>query len=373
MTAENSAIESRVRAIELEEAIKEALSKSAPEERIRKLEVELAERRPVERLVQILIYFLAGLSVVVGLFGFKQFSDIGSVISTEVKNQFPRDSQRYLEYRKLIDETQSLNQKYMEMYGKYESALRAFSNLDRVTDDFDIEGKVSRVVAAVEERKGAALLEEKWRLEAVATLKLLAEAQKRRNFKGDFIFNASQTAARLQQHALAAELMDLAFAKRPNDAPIQAGRLSAQVGIGDEKAVNDAFNGLMQMVANLSPNSPHIVLSEAWNAAEQLRRHAELAQAIDKLLSSNSPLKPSYAHFIRSYSLTRTGKPGDLDKAKAAMEDGVKVLSSESPNTVWFKASLREYGKCLTVFKNQAVLPRLLKLAESGLDQDEEQ
>lgn len=351
MPGEISSLEDKIRKYELDESVKNAVKESMPADRIAKIEIELAERKPIERLVQLLIYFLAAISVVVGIFGIKQLSDINSIISSEVKNQFPRDSQKMLEYKRLIEETSELKEKYNQLYGKYESALKAYDNLDKITDDFDIEGKVARVFSEVDNRSGEELLDEKWRLSVVATLKLLSESQKKKNYTSDFIFNAAQTASRLQQNSLAFELMQGAFEKRPHDAPIRAGRLSAIIAIGDEKGVNDAFADLMKMVENLDPNSPHIVLSEAWNAAENLRRYGELIGAIDNLLEKKgSAIKPSYAYFIKSFALTRTGRPGDLEKAKITANEGVAVLKLESPNSVWSEASLRELGKCKKVF-----------------------
>ncbi len=339
------------------------------EERFHQLEIEIAERRPVEKLIQIFIYFLAGLSVVIGLFGIKQFSDIDTVISSEVKMQFPRDQQKYLEYKKLIEDAETLNARHKELFGKYELALKTFAHLDKVTDDFDLEGKVSRVMETAEDGDSKLLKDESWRLQAVATLRLLAEAQKKRNFQSDFILNAAQTASRLQQNALAYDLMQVAYTKRPNDAPIQAGRLSAIVEIGDEKEVKDAFGSLMNMVVNLDANSPHIVLSEAWNAAEHLRRYDALVAAIDKLLKSDQrQLKPSYAYFIKAFALTRASRPGDLAIARSTMEEGLALLSKESPNAIWYDASVRELRKCLRVFgevKQQSKLRQLSSLVSS--------
>lgn len=342
------------------------------EERVQKLELELAERRPVERQIQLFIYFLAALSIIVGVFGFKQFSDIGGVIAAEVKMQYPRDQQRFLEYKRLIDETSALNAKHQELFGKYETALKSFAHLDKVSDDFDLEGKVLRIIEAADDARRDILSDEQWRLQAVATLRLLAEAQKKRNFQSDFVFNAAQTAGRLQQHSLAFDLMEVAYTKRPNDAPIQAGRLSAIVSIGAEKEVKDAFSSLMNMVANLDANSPHIVLSEAWNAAEHLRRYDALVEAVDRLLKSDDRLvKPSYAYFVKAYALTRASRPGDIALAKTTADDGLKVLSTESPNAVWYEASLRQYGKCVEVFMAAKQTQKLREMQDrfSRLDQ----
>lgn len=339
------------------------------EERFRKLELEVAERRPVEKLMRILIYFFVGLSIAIGLFGIKQFSDINTAIESEVRTQFPKDQRKYLDYKLLIEDTEELNDRYKNLFGKYESALKTFAHLDKVTDDFDLEGKISRITEETKDSENELTKDEAWRLQAIATLRLLVEAQKKRNFQSDFIFNAAQAASRLQQNALAYDLMQVAYTKRPNNAPIQAGRYSAIVEIGDEKEVEDAFKSLMKMVANLDSNSPHIVLSEAWNAAEHLRKYDSLIAAIDQLLKNQQQtLKPSYAYFIKAFALTRASRPGDLDMARSTIEEGLDILSKESPNAVWYDASIREYLKCLEVFnkvKQQSKLRELVNLISS--------
>ena len=338
------------------------------EDRLHKLELELAERKPIERQIQLFVYFLAALSVVVGVFGFKQLSDIDSLIAEEVQSLLPRQSQKFAEYKKLIDETSELAERFSGLFGKYESAAKAFANINNVTEDFDLEGKVTKLLDEVETRSGDQLYEEKWRLHAVATLRLLAETQRKRNFESDFIFNAAQAASHLQQGSLAYELMQVAFTKRPNDAPIQAGRLSAIVGIGDENEVNDAFEQLMSMVVNLDQNSPHIVLSEAWNAAERKRRYEDLIGAIDRLFSNpGNRFAPSYAYFIKAFALTRASRPGDLESAKLIVAKGLEVLKTESPNSVWHDASLREYAKCLRVFESADALRSLVNGLSGGL------
>lgn len=337
-------------------------------QKVASLEIEIAERRPVERQIQFLMYFLAAISALVGLFGFKQLSDVESTIAAEVKQQFPKDSQKYLEYQDLIEKTSDLNRRHQELFGKYESALKTFASLDKVSDDFDIEGKVRRVIAEADEKdEKERLTDEQWRINAVATLQLLSSAQKKKNFNSDFIFNASQTARQLHQDSLAAELMEVAHRKRPMDAPILAGKLSAIVNIGDEAEVNQAFYDQLEMIRNLDANSPHIVLSEAWNSAEELRRYGELVKAIDDFLADpERPTKPSYVYFLKAYALTRSSREGDMQLARASFDDGTRALMSESPNAVWFNASLRQMSKCREVFEKAELLNGLALLGQVG-------
>lgn len=309
---------------------------------IHEIEVQLSGRKPVEELVKIFIYFLIAISVVVGLFGIKQFSDIQELIAAEVKLQLPRDQQRYLEYSALVEETEQTSREFDSLFGKYEVALRNFANLDKVTDDFDIEGKIERLKDESTERtvrNDGSILDEEWRLDAISSLRVLALVQSKRQFDSDFIFNAAQAASRLHQEELAFELMKNAYEKRPIDEPIKAGMLSAQVDIGTEAEAETAFKGLMSMIPNLSPNSPHIVLAEAFNAAEDTRRYVEFIDAIDLLIARPSAFVPSYVYFKKAQAYLRASRKGDVELAAESLKIGRAVLADESVLSVWYKSA----------------------------------
>jgi len=320
--------------------------------RVRELEQEHAERKPVSELIKLLIYFLFAISIVLGLFGLKQFSDLKGVVSEQVQLQLPRDKQRYYEYEALVNKTKEVNDKFEGLFGKYQEALSNYKNIDKLSEDFDIEGKVARLLdeSNIRSQKKpingnyeGTLLDEKWRAKAISILTVLSESQKKRDYESDFIFNAAQLAGRLQLEKLQLILMKVAHEKRPNDEPIKAGYLSSIVDTGLEEEVGQAFGSLMEMVRNLSPNSPHIVLAEAWNAAEDGRLYRELIVAITDLLESESaPLKPSYAYALLANAQLRASGPGDIDKAKINLEKAKRTFASESSHSVWAESTLQQ-------------------------------
>lgn len=320
-------------------------------QRIREIERETAERKPVSELIKLLIYFLFAISIVLGLFGLKQFSDLDELVSEQVKLQLPRDKQQFHDYEKLIDKTIELDKNYNELFGKYKEALNNFSSIDKVSDSFDIEGKVERLIHESTERYKKSfeggyegtILEEEWRAKAISILTVLSEAQKNQDFESDLIFNAAQAAGRLKLSSLQLSLMKVAHQKRPNDAPIKAGYLSSVVDAGLEDEVEDAYAGLLDMVRHLSINSPHIVLAEAWNASEDRRDYGALVDAISDLVEKeNAQVKPSYAYALMANALLRSSRPGDLARAKNALEKAKKTFLSETTHSVWATSTLEQ-------------------------------
>ncbi|WP_062810572.1 M48 family metallopeptidase [Alcanivorax sp. NBRC 102028] len=319
--------------------------------RLRVIELEHSERKPIENLIKIFIYFLIAISVVLGVFGIKQFSDMEEIVSRQVKSEFPRDSQKYKEYEELLNATAKLEAEFSDIHGKYQLALENYEHLDKVSSDFDIEGKVERLIRESTERAEreiengvleGTLFEQKWRLAAISTLEVLAEAQKNRNFDSDFIFNAAQTCGRLKHAELGFKLMKAAYEKNPEDSPIKAAMLASEIALGDAEKSEEAFQNLLKMVENLDPNSPHIVLSEAWNGAEELRRHADLIAALNSLLSSERKVKPSYAEALLARAYLRASRPGDFELAKEALSNAKQRLLQESVLAVWNSSTLRE-------------------------------
>lgn len=336
-------------------------------DRLRLLEHDNAERKPVAELIKIFMYFLIGISVVLGLFGLKQFSDIRNIIQEEVSRQYPKDQQKFLEYQSLIDKTELLSKNFQELHGKYSVALSNFANLDKVTADFDIEGKIGQIITESTQRyrsdqeggKSVEIYEEPWRSNAISLLELLASTQMQRDFDSDFIFNAAQSADQLKMNDLAFRLMSEANKKRPNDAPIRAGMLSGAVDIGNEGEVDKAFLELLDMVRNLSPHSPNIVLSEAWNSTEDQRRYPELIKAINDLINSQSNV-PSYAHAIQAEAYLRSSQSDALIHARKANQRAKETLANETAHSVWADSSMRQIAKVDRIIAKSEALREVL-------------
>ena len=335
------------------------------DDRLNKLEDEIAERRPVAELIKLLIYFIIGIAAILAFFGLQKFSDIQNIIKEEVGKQYSKDQQKYINYEALISKTKTLSTDFEELYGKYRVALNNFSNLGKVTEDFDIEGKVGQVISESTQRqqqdqkneKSKLMYEEPWRSNAISLLELLASIQEKRNFDSDFIFNASQCADRLKLNDLALRLISAANKRRPNDAPIKAGMLSAAVNIGNEAEIEKAYSELLNMVKNLTTNSPHIVLSEAWNATEDQRRYSELTETIDGLANNaNVKLIPSYAYAIQAEAILRASGENAIELANQANKKAKKALSEETSHSSWAQSSLRQIMKVDSIIKKSLAM-----------------
>lgn len=321
--------------------------------RLRELEVETAGRRPIESIVKLFIYFLVALSVVVGVFGIKQLSDLDAVVARQVKQEFPRASAEYREYGELIEKTEDLEKKFAELFGKYQSALGNYEHLGKVTADFDLEGRLELLAeqgAARQDREPdgeddtGTLYEEKWRLGAISTLEVLQQQLKERQFDADVVFNAAQLCDRLKHVDLGSRLVETAYKLNPSDEPIKAAMLSTRVQLADEESAGQAFSELMAMVSKISRNSPHIVLSEAWNAANNLRRYEPLIEKLNELTSSAgaSRFRPSFAYALLARAYLSASRPGDLGRAEDALSGAKQKLLEESVLANWHDATVEQ-------------------------------
>jgi len=354
--------------------------------RIRNLELENAARKATGRMAMTLTGFagaaLAALATY-GVFKFVQFDEKLDVkVAHHVMEKFPEDSVQYMQFAKLIGDTKKLNTDFDSLFGKYKAALDNYGHIDKVKDDFDIEGKVqliitegtTRMVATrlpgrlrqllsgnggsrkngdMDELAGT-LFEKKWRDNALSTLEVF-ESLARKNinlnsgsiyrFDPDFIFNAGQAAARLENTNLAFRLISIAHNLRNSDAPIKAKFLHMKIAIGHENEVDVAFSQMMDMVRNLGANQPQIVLSEAWNSAEELRKYIKLADAITDLENNNdvSVSKPSYMYVIQSEAFLRASRPGDLERAEVAYEKAISALKKETVYSQWHSSTREKY------------------------------
>ena len=316
-------------------------------------------RTPATDLVKYLLYFWGGLSLALGAVGFATLGDIKEQVADQVVLQFPRDSQQYLDYEKLIGETEELKKDFQDLSQDYQRAVDALAYKDRVSKDWDLEGRVLRLIEESTARQFASrairnklattegdgdkayagtLLEPAWRERALATLAALAESEK--SFDPTLYFNAAQIARRLKSWELS---QVLATKSASDDSPAHRALLLA-VKVESESGSDreDAFKGLLAMVQSLDLRSPEIVLAEAWNAAESTRRYEELYLAIVDLEAAAGVYIPSYAYAIKAQALMRWGAPGSREEADSALDDAEKLLANESPMSSWYESSKRE-------------------------------
>lgn len=312
------------------------------EKEIWALKAEQAESRPVGEVVKYLLYFWLTLSVVLGIFGWTQVSDIDSKIDAAVLRQFPEDSRYFKDYVTLIKQTKGLYEDFERLTQEYKARVADLRYADLVAEDFDIEGQVIKMV--IESDIPGRVLDERWRVRAISTLTRLKEAIADRAFPADFVFNAAQVARQLHQFQLAEE-MTLAAYQRDASPPIRALKLSSEASNSTGEKQSEAFEELIRMVRELDyQDSPHIVLGEAWNASENVKNYIPLLNALDTLLSSEGD-KPSYAFAMKAQVLLRLSRAGDLERAAETLAQGYAKFTAESSQSQWNDSFVREYSK----------------------------
>jgi hypothetical protein len=315
-------------------------------EQLTTLEAKVAEVKPVQDIVRMLLYFWAAVSIVLGLFGWKQFSDIEAMVSKQVQLVLPSDKAKYAEYEKLINETKRLYTDFESLTATYKERVKDLEYAATVSKDFDIEGQVLQVIQ--DSDTDGKTQDPAWRTKAIFVISTFRDNIKTKGFSADLIFNVAQVCRQLRQYQLARELTAAAHATDPSP-PIRAMYLASKVANTTGRERTDAFTDLMSMVVELPSNSPQIVLSEAWNAAEDQRLYDRFQQALAELMARRGEKKdplnyvPSYAYLIKAQTHLRQGEPGSRDAARRLLQDAAMRLAKESPEAQWYEASLARF------------------------------
>jgi len=322
---------------------------------------ELAELKPVTTVTQTVFYFVAGLSALLGFFGWRKFSDLDALVGEQVKLQLPRSQREFAEFEEMTKSAEDLVARLRSITKDYETALSNLKYVDVVSEEFDIEGKLHIAIEEstarrerTAEAKGTSsyegtLHEKEWRTNTIALLSRLPGIVKKKNLDAGVLFNAAQVCRRMEQHEIAQQLTAAAYEKDPSSAN-KALMLSSIVKGEVGQTAQRAFSDLMQMVENLPRASPQIVLAEAWNAAVEQSRYADLVSAIDRLLAKQtttpSTFAPSYAHVIRAIAIMSDSSPGALQAAAEGLSRAKEVMMTETMDSSWFESSLSEIAKC---------------------------
>lgn len=324
------------------------------------LRTELAAQRPVAELIRYLVYFWAAISLVLGFLGWTQLSDLDNVVEQKVKLQFPKSSAQYTDYEKLISETSALYSRFEDLTAQYKERVDDLKRAEQMTALFDIEGQVMALLLDAERRQNAqkheqtdggdapseTLLDPSWRRKAILIVTAFQKSLGEKNYPADFIFNVAQLCRMLQQFELAEKLTKAAHSQ-DSSPPIRAMYLASRVQTSTGEEREQAFTDLLEMVTDLSDDSPHIVLAEAWNASESQRRYTELVTALDKLIqdrsAENAPRPvPSYAYVIKAQAVLRRSYPGCIGEAEACLESVDRLLRQESTMSQWADSAMRE-------------------------------
>ncbi len=339
------------------------------EDRLRLVELDSASRKPVSEHIKIVMYFWTALIFITGAFGFYKLSDIDKIIDDKVKLVFPRQSAAFKDLENVFNDAVLVKKELDTITKNYLEKADALKRAEELSEISDLEGQIVRLHSEVAERLGrkpkdlpieendksgfeenqyaGTILDPNWRQQAIVYLNTLANSINKKNFDPDFINNAAMLCRQLDQFELAEKLTTAAYEK--NQSPPQAAlfygsKVSNSTGSENEAACSK----LMGLVRVLSNNSPQIILSEAWNAAERTRRYDDLIKAIEDGIayrSINNQSIPSYCYVIMAQSLLREAGPGNVEKAKEAIKQATALLANETAYAQWYKSTLGELNE----------------------------
>ena len=325
--------------------------------RVRQIELDVATRRNYEKVVIVLGYGAIALIAVLGFIGFSNVSDIDKKVSDRIDFLV---SQTENKRGATLDTFDSYSKRMHKLFSELEGAEIAWSTkiepkirgLEGYDPDADLHGRYVDVMSDAEDPSRN---EEEWRQNATALVVHAIEHVKKSNQDADFvsqfspdqIFNLAQISRRLGRNDLEYSLTRSAHEAKKSSAAARALFLQSEARRQDvQVAENSAFNDLLDLVRNLTLDSPHIVIAEAWNAAEDLRQYASLIGAIDDLIERQAhdedAFLPSYALVIKGQAHQRRGLVGDLSTAVAAYSDGVERLAVEGVRSQWGEATMKD-------------------------------
>ena len=316
--------------------------------RIEAIAIEHAARQPVERLIQLLIYFLVGVSVFLGVFGFQQFSDIANMLDEKIALQFAQDEAKVLAYKNAVDDLRTAHEDYRALIDGYTDALTNLSYLRDVDNTIDLEPTVHRL--SDEEDKYAADPSlpgfDSWRLEALTTLELFLQTSSKQNFDPGLLFNAAQMASRLKNKHLSLHLIKEANRRRPLDLASQAAMYSGLIDSGTPNQVEESYAKLMALVPRVvESKEPHIMLSEALNAAADLGRYQEYLSVLQAVDQDGEIHIPSVLYSMKARVLLEVPHPDNLQYAREAILQAKQQLKSETSSNTWVSAALRHISE----------------------------
>lgn len=340
------------------------------EARVRDLELEIAARRKYEKVVTVLGYAVVAAAAIVGWIGYESFSDIESDVRQEVQGSIRNmdvdavtSLDRFEEYaRRMMKLLEELEQ----AEGIWRESIRpALSELE----GDEVQDLMGRFLAMKEEGESDDVNEPVWRKRATAVvLKIVQHLEDAQDegtvsqFSPGEVFNVAQITRRISRYDLEGRLVQAAAEAQPRSAAARALSLQSEARKGQNSG-EVAFESLMDMVSGLTMDNPHIVLAEAWNAAEDLRRYGPLISAIDELIARQvdepGAFLPSYAHALKGEVHLRRALSGDVAIGTASLVLAVNALKGEGMYSQWAMSTVGE------VLKMRAVL------AAGGAETDE--
>lgn len=344
--------------------------------RLRQLELEVAERRKYEKVVNLLGAAAIAAGVLLGVFGIQTFSDIDDKLEAMVDRAI---TTHLVEAKSTLKETKKTREEIVSEVKQLERAKEiwneirpTFEQLNNYNPDTDLVGIWRNFLGKYQNlgdsEKAQWLLDPENRakatnvvLEATKHIEQISAADNMATqFTPNDIFNIAQVSRALGRADLRRKLVDAAF-EAEESAATQALHLESRAAANDE-----SFEELVNLVENIQIDNPQIVVAEAWNAAEDRRDYSRLIVAIDRLIErhrdDDSVFLPSYVIAVKARAHLRRGLPQDLDDAVVAYAMAVRRLQLETPRSQWMEDTL------------QAVLddvPELLSFSADMADLDE--
>ena len=321
-------------------------------DRFRQIELEVAERRKYEKVVNLLGAAAIFVGVILGFVGFERISNIDNKLKNmvdeavithivESKVTLQETKKKGEEMDELIMQLKEAKNRWIEIEPAIEQLGEYDANADfagifldflheyQALTEFEKErwlsenrGKATNIVLQVTEH-----IEQSAMADDVAM-----------QITPEDVFNIAVVSRVLGRADLKRKLADAAY-QVEKTAATEALYYQSRAAIDE-----GAFESLVDMVEDLKIDSPHIVMAEAWNAAEDRRDYSRLITAIDRLLKkhgdNNDIFLPSYAIAVKAEAHLRRGLPRDMDHAVTAYATAVGRLQLESPNSQWAEHTL---------------------------------
>lgn len=345
--------------------------------------LEIASRRSYERTVGLILTFGAALAIGTGiLFAFlgldeldkidtkvSEFdknadvikarlddeirtfkAELDSTIDDKIALFFDRNETKAETYKRNVNDLKRLIDVLSQAEERWEEIKPALEGLGGYDRDADLKGDFLSIIEA--EQKANLGAEGPTRAEQVGIVLRISNHLRNAEenpefalqFTPDDIFNAAQIARRLQRIDLENELINAAYDLDSSSPSVRALFLQLQARYGPQEERGLRYAELLGLIGGLTLDSPHIVMAEAWNAAEGLRRYTELISAIDERIKSakENPgiLLPSHAFAIKGNAHQRRGLPSELQVALDSYVKAIDRLAREGTQTQWAEATI---------------------------------
>ena len=310
------------------------------EQRIRDVELEVASRRSYEKVVIVLGYAVIAAGILLGIVGYRNMSDIAANIDDRIDLRISAHVQKREDtlekLKKNVKEAEDLQTRLTDAENRWKELKPALDNLARYDPDLDLKGLYLEMNAG--DRN-----DPEWRAKATDIVTRIVDHVEDTeatvsSFDPSDIFNVAQVSRELNRNDLEYKLINAAYNARKTSST-RALYLQWQARLNADNEDQTAFERLMVMVTNVTLENPQIVISEAWNAAEALRRYTRLIDAIDELIqrhrADEKVFLPSFAIMIKARAHQRRGLMGDLEASVEAYASAVRRLRSEGLATQW--------------------------------------